>query len=54
MVQLAIAGNPAFIVDDRELRRSGVSYTVDTLRELHASFPRTSVLDRWGRLFARF
>lgn len=39
MVQLAIAGNPAFILDDRELRRSGISYTVETLRELHREFP---------------
>ncbi|MCA9190443.1 MAG: nicotinate-nucleotide adenylyltransferase [Planctomycetales bacterium] len=39
MLQLAVAGNPAFQVDDRELRRGGVSYTVDSLRELHVEIP---------------
>jgi nicotinate-nucleotide adenylyltransferase len=34
MVELAIQGNPRFIVDARELQRVGPSYTVDTLREL--------------------
>jgi nicotinate-nucleotide adenylyltransferase len=35
MVELAIAGNPKFRADAREVRRAGPSYTVDTLRELH-------------------
>lgn len=39
MVQFAIAGHPQFRVDDRELRRSGPSFTVDTLRELAAEDP---------------
>ncbi len=34
MVRLATAGNPLFTVDDREVRRSGPGYTVDTLVEL--------------------
>jgi nicotinate-nucleotide adenylyltransferase len=34
MVRLAIADNPAFEVSDLELRRSGPSYTVDTLEAL--------------------
>ncbi len=34
MVRLAVAGNPAFAVSDIELRRPGVSYTVDTVRAL--------------------
>lgn len=34
MLRLAVAGQPGFVVDGRELRRSGLSYTVDTLREL--------------------
>ena len=38
MVKLAIAGNPRFSVDDRELRRGGQSYTVDTLEELQRDF----------------
>jgi len=36
MVRLAIAANPLFAADARELSRTGPSYTVDTLRELHA------------------
>ena len=39
MVALAIAGEPRFRIDDRELRRRGASYTVDTVRELHAAEP---------------
>ena len=39
MVALAIDGEPHFVVDDRELRRRGPSYTVATLRELNAEQP---------------
>jgi nicotinate-nucleotide adenylyltransferase len=35
MLGLAIAGNPAFAVDEIELQREGVSYTVATLEVLH-------------------
>lgn len=34
MLNLAIAEEPGLVADDRELRREGLSYTVDTLREL--------------------
>ena len=34
MVDLAIANNPLFCVDDREMIRSGPSYTIDTLESL--------------------
>jgi nicotinate-nucleotide adenylyltransferase len=34
MVRLAVQGNARFSVDDRECRREGPSYTVDTLIEL--------------------
>lgn len=34
LVELAVAGNPRFTADGREVRRAGPSYTVDTLREL--------------------
>jgi nicotinate-nucleotide adenylyltransferase len=35
MCRLAVAGVDGFQVDDRELRRPGPSYTIDTLRELN-------------------
>lgn len=41
MVQLAIQGNDAFSIDDRELQRGGTSFTVDTLREMHHAAPST-------------
>lgn len=34
LLRIACAGNPAFGVDDWELRRPGPSYTIDTLRGL--------------------
>ncbi|MBL8198399.1 MAG: nicotinate-nucleotide adenylyltransferase [Chromatiales bacterium] len=40
MLEAAIAGQPGFVVDDRELRREGPSYTVDTLAELRAGQPQ--------------
>ena len=36
MTRLAIEGNPTFRLDAREVERIGPTYTVDTLRELHA------------------
>tara|TARA_Y100000588_G_scaffold145801_1_gene159634 strand:- start:12022 stop:12555 length:534 start_codon:yes stop_codon:yes gene_type:complete len=36
MTDLAIAENPNFHLDRREVDRTGPTYTVDTLRELHA------------------
>jgi len=35
MVELAIDGNPRLSVSDMEIGREGLSYTIDTLRELH-------------------
>ena len=43
MVRAAVAGEPGFAVDDREIRRSGRSYTVDTLTELRAELPGRSL-----------
>jgi nicotinate-nucleotide adenylyltransferase len=34
MVRIAIESNPGFVLDERETRSSGVSYSVETLREL--------------------
>ncbi len=39
MAQLAFADIPDVLVDDRETRRAGPSFTVDTLRELRAQWP---------------
>jgi nicotinate-nucleotide adenylyltransferase len=36
MVRLAIIDQPAFVLDEREVRRTTPCYTVDTLRELRA------------------
>lgn len=44
MARLAFADVPRTVVDGRELRRSGPTYTVDTLRELHAEFPQAHLL----------
>ena len=38
MLELAVGDEAGLIVDQRELRRAGPSYTVDTLRELRAEF----------------
>jgi nicotinate-nucleotide adenylyltransferase len=60
MVRAAIAGQPGFTVDDREVRRDGPSYAVTTLEELKAEAPARRLclaigmdaflgLDRWHR-----
>lgn len=43
MVRAAIAGQSGFVLDDREIRRAGVSYTIDTLSELRAEHPGRSL-----------
>ena len=44
MLRLAVADNPAFAIDEREVRRDGPTYTVDTLEELRAEGHRHIVL----------
>jgi nicotinate-nucleotide adenylyltransferase len=44
MAREAFREVPHAVVDDRELRRSGPTYTVDTLRELHAEAPGAELL----------
>lgn len=39
MIRLAMAGCEKFTLDDREIQRGDVSYTVETLGELHTEFP---------------
>jgi nicotinate-nucleotide adenylyltransferase len=43
MVQVAISGQSGFVADDRELRRAGDSYSVDTLTSLRREFPQESL-----------
>lgn len=43
MVRAAIGQQPGFNVDDREMRRAGPSYSVDTLAELRAEMPERSL-----------
>jgi len=43
MTQLALEGNSSFSVSEIELKRKGLSYTVDTLRELKNLHPNSQV-----------
>ena len=43
MVRAAVADQPGLVVDDREVRREGPSYTVLTLRELRDEAPRRPI-----------
>lgn len=43
MVRAAIGQQPGFNVDDREMRRAGPSYSVDTLTELRNEMPDRSL-----------
>jgi len=49
MVQAAIANVKGLSVDDRELRRSGLSYTIDTLSSLREEYPQRSLCLILGR-----
>jgi len=44
MLDLAVAEFPGLVVDDRESRRAGKSYTVLTLQELRGEFPGSPIL----------
>jgi nicotinate-nucleotide adenylyltransferase len=44
MLRLALAGEPAFQVDEREQARPGLGYTVDTLEELHRELPEATLV----------
>lgn len=39
MIRRAIAGNRHFRINDLEIRRSGVSYTIQTITELQGEYP---------------
>ena len=40
MAELAIADNPAFYCEPCEIRRQGISYTIDTLKFLKEKYPQ--------------
>ena len=44
MARLAFAGLPGVVIDDREIRRTGPSYTIDTLTELQAENPQAQLV----------
>lgn len=44
MITAAIASEPGFVADDRELLREGKSYTVDTLKSLREEFSDVPLL----------
>ncbi len=48
MIRLAIGGNSNFAIDERELKRGGTSYTVDTLRELKIELPTADLFFLMG------
>lgn len=41
MVKCAVEGEPALFADDREIRRGGITYTIDTLLEMRTEMPET-------------
>jgi len=43
MLRVAIDGQPGFVLDDREIRRGGVSFSIDTLTELRDEHPHRSL-----------
>jgi nicotinate-nucleotide adenylyltransferase len=48
MVDLAIGGNPAFLRSSIEIERGGVSYTVDTLKQLAEENPENELFFLMG------
>ena len=55
MCKLAFSGLATAVVDSREIRRSGPTYTADTLQELQREYPRAQLFlvvgqDQWQNL----
>ena len=44
LLRLALAGRTACEVDDQEIKRGGVSYTIDTLHDYARRFPQAELL----------
>lgn len=49
LLRLAVGDQPGFVIDERELRRDGPSYMVDTLASLRAERPDTPLCLLLGR-----
>lgn len=54
MTQLAIGGEPKFEVSDCEIKRKGISYTIDTLKDFCKRYPKPNELffitgGDWGK-----
>lgn len=43
LLRLALAGQPQYELDDLEVRRGGISYTIDTVREYRRRFPKAQL-----------
>lgn len=43
LVKAAFSDVPKVVVDDRELRRGGVSYAIDTVRQIAAEYPGAEI-----------
>jgi nicotinate-nucleotide adenylyltransferase len=43
LLRLALAGKAWCEIDDQELRRGGVSYTIETVRDYHRRFPGAEI-----------
>ncbi len=50
MVKSAIAGNPHFGVSDYELKKGGVSYTIDTVKHLKKKFDHVDLIIGYDNL----
>ncbi len=43
LIRLALAGFPKYEIDVQEIRRGGVSYTIDTLQDYGCRFPESEI-----------
>lgn len=43
LLRLALAGKSNYEIDEQEIRRGGVSYTIDTVRDYARRFPKTEL-----------
>lgn len=43
LLRLALAGEPRYEVDEQEVRRGGISYTIETVRDYAARFPEAEL-----------